>query len=1255
MNRILCTVGLLLCFATAALAQNDNKSIWEALNNGDRQKATTLLQEALQNKTITPDQYLTYIYLKEYNGKDDEATDFIPFVYDKIADPSPYVYALWFNMAALGQYGKKNFPHQVKLMEKLLTDSKAHGSLVSATHYQKAMHLISSNQFEAAEDEFRKLGAIANWQYVGPFENLSYSGYYKNFGPQDHPEADAVFTSLTNANIKWFVPALEANVGWTPVCYQTNRRTATVYAQTFVDAPAAQEVLLSLGSSGATKVWVNDELIISEYKERVTELDCFTTKAKLKQGANRILVQVSFTGNSSPCFIIRLTDDKFNAIPGLQGGSTYKPYTVVKATGTPAAPRTHFAEKFFSDKIAADSNNLVNYLLLSNTYLRNNKLLEARHVAETALQRAPANCLLRMNLLSVLLKEENRSVMLEELEKLKKADPQSYLTLEVDIKTDINNEKYEEALKKVITREQLYGQDEETLSYRISLLAQEKKYEELIATVEAGYKKYPQLESLLPMMYSIKKEVNKDPKGALKVYETFLKNGYSYTVVNKYAELLKEQGQSDKSFQQKQFLQKIAPYDPAELIHMSNYFYGEKKYDKAEQFVKQALDLSPYDENYWEQLGDIKSEKKQTEEAIAAYEKSLLYDPNQYTVINKIRKLNGKSETYTLFPQTDIEATIKKDKPEEAKNTDYGYYILHDEKNVVMHPGGATEEYILFMIKITNEKGIDKYKESSIGYGNSQQLLIEKAEVVKASGATIKGERNGNEVVFTNLGVGDVLVFKYRLQNYVYGRFAKEYWDQFHFDGQIYTAYAKYTLLLPENQPVKYEVVNSTGFKPVISKVENFKQYVWEASGREPLKEEKLAPNNCDVGAVLHISTLPSWNDIATWYRDLTSNTTEEDYEITALFQTLLPAEKRKKLTQFQQARILYDYIENNIRYSSVSFRQSSHVPQRASLTLNTRLGDCKDLSNLFLTLCRMADIECQMVLVDTRDNGEKAMILPSLEFNHCIAKAQLDGKPYYIELTDNYLPFASLPNSLTNALILDIPLRKTTQPAELKYLTTSNRTKDVVKRKVDIKFDGNDLITSVATCRYGHPASGTRATYLNLDEEKQIKEMETSVASSYKNNVKLLSVKFDDLAPLNDSVTYNYSYRVKDEVAEIGSMQTFRIVYPDVVASLNNFAADTRTLPINYAYYEDVDKYETQVTIVAPEGKKFIELPVNESLQFKNISFSIDYKLVTPSKLVVTRKFIADRKTIPAADYVAFKSFFEKIVKAEQKMIAMK
>lgn len=1242
---------LLAVFVTALTvsAQDNFNKAWQALNKNNRKEA----ERVLSNPT-TGDEFISKIYLNYYNGKDDQVKDFRSAFYDKSENPYPYVYALWFNTSVLGGYGKKPHQHQLKLIDRILDDKNSPGSLLAAAHYQKGVHHLYSNDFEAAHKEYAKIGNIRNWQYVGPFENLSGSGINKDYGPLDHPEPSAVFTSLTNAPIKWFTPPAENNDGWTPVSFQFHESTAVVYAQNFVTVNEDMEVLLNAGVTGSLRVWLNDEPVINERKERVTELDTYTVKCKLKKGTNRILVQLAYTSQSYPNFNIRLTDDKYNAIPGIAGSPEYKAYN--KITGKPSAYSLipHFAEAYFQKKVAEHPDNLLNYILLSDVYKRNKKTMEARKLLESALAKAPENNLVRIKLIEILIKENNRAAMLDHLEQLKKSDPESVLVLDISIKEHLNNEKYDEAEKEIRKREQLFGEDESTVTNKLNVLANQEKYEEMLKLVEDGFKKYPENEALFKMMYEIHKQVNKDNKKAMRLYEDFVKKTFNYSTLLEYSEILQEQGQQEKGMQIKMKFLKDFPHDPSGFSRITDHYYAVKEYAKAEEYISKALSLAPYNENYWESLGDIKSERKQTQEAINAYNKSLLYDPNQYDVINKVRKLMGKSESYKILPEEDIDAIIRNDKPEEAQNTDYGYYIIHDGKNTIMHPGGATEEYYLFILRITNEKGIDRYKESSIGYGNSQSLLIEKAEIVKKSGSKIQGERNDNEIVFTTLEVGDVVVFKYRIQNYSYGRFGKDLTDKYYFSGQIYTATTSFNLLVPKGQEVKYQVVNGN-LKPEVSTVEDFNRYTWVAKKLEPLRDEPVMPNNCDIGIVLHVSTIPSWQNIATWYADILNNKTEEEFEITEVFNKLFPDEKTKSLSQFKKARIIYDYIEKNIRYSSVPFRQSAFVPQTASTTLNTKLGDCKDLSNLFVTLCRMAGIESQMVLVDTRDNGAMDMVLPSIEFNHCIAKVKLDNKNYYIELTNNNLPFASMPNFLHDALILEIPQKGSTAASNLIHLTAPNRTKDVVRRTMIIKPEGTDLVVNVECTKSGNLSSSLRNTYANLDEEKRQQEMEKSVAGSYKHNVKLEKLGFSDMNELVDSIRYSYNYRVKDEIAEIGSLQTFRVVYPDVVATLNNFSADERKYPIEYFNYEDADIYETTVKIEVPASKKFIEIPANETLKFGNMQFSVKYQLVAPNKLTITRKFISERKIIPAEKYAEFRAFFEKIIKAEQKMIAYK
>src|SRR5882724_2951400 len=278
MKHVVCSALVFFSLITICTAQETYKQAWEALDKGDRAKAGKILDALVKDKPASADNFITNLYLKSYNGQEATVTDADASFYDRTPNPYPYIYALWFNSGMLGNYGKKKYPHQLRLTDKLIADPKAPGTLVAAAHYQKGMHLLYSNDGDDAQKEFDKVGNTRNWQYVGPFENLSESGFYKEYGPLQHPGPEAVFASNTNAAIKWFAPATEIKDGWTPVSFQINKHTAVAYAQTFVDMPEEKEVYFNTGATGSIKVWLNDQLLLSQDKERTTEMDTYTVK-----------------------------------------------------------------------------------------------------------------------------------------------------------------------------------------------------------------------------------------------------------------------------------------------------------------------------------------------------------------------------------------------------------------------------------------------------------------------------------------------------------------------------------------------------------------------------------------------------------------------------------------------------------------------------------------------------------------------------------------------------------------------------------------------------------------------------------------------------------------------------------------------------------------------------------------------------------------------------------------------------------------
>ena len=1205
----------------------------------------------MKNPATAADAYITLLYLDKFNGNDKADPGFYDLVMQKVNAPDPYLYSMWFEAGVLGPYGKKQ-ASQMALLQHIFQSKQLNGSIKAAAHYVKASHNLATNHFEQALAEWKQMGSIMQWQYAGPFENLSGTGFYKDYGPLAHPESTASFSGKNKAPIHWFVPASSDKDAWMSVNTYIPDNTAIVYAQSFVYSPEEADILLNAGGGGSLKVWVNDALVISTAKEIITELDYYKSACHLQKGYNRILVQIGYTNSATANFIIRCTDKNGNVLEALKDSNLVQPYQKA-ASGNTTTEIKHFAETFFQEKIKSDPTNPVNYLLLSQAYLRNQRSFEARKAIEPILKKYPNNSLLRFELIQCLLKAQNQTLLSQEVERMKEKDPNCLIALQLGLRQLMNEEKYEEAEEQYANMVKKYAENSDLIQLHIEILNARKKHDEAIKLIQTAYEKYPENQSIIDLAVDVQKNAYKNIDGAINVYKKYLDSNFAYDMLKKLGNEYLAQGKKEQALACFQKLLSIFPYETNLQTDLVSYYYQQQDYKTAALYCDTVLGIAPFVATYWNNKGVVKEQEALSEQALAAYKNALLFDPNNYETRKKIRALSNKKDLAKQFPETDVYDLIKKNE-NNVVSGNYSFSYLLNERQVIVYGEGAVEEFTTMVIKINTAAGIDKWKESYISYNEyTQTLLIEKAEVVKKNGSKHQAEKNGNEMVFTSLEAGDAVVIKYRIQNYATGRLAADFWDRFLLCSFQPATTLRYSLLIDKSIPFKQAVSNGST-KPTIKEVDEFKLYTWQVNDPKPIDEEPYMPNLTDVSPTLHISTVSSWDKIVDWYSDISHFQLDGEYELKEVYDSLFA--NTAKLSALEKAEKIYQYIQQNIRYSHVSFRQGAYIPQKPSVTLNTRLGDCKDLSALFVSLAELAGLEANLVLVATRDNGTNEMLLPSLEFNHCIVLLQVDGKPFYLELTDNELPFAGLPYNLPGSMSLFIPAaQKEASKTGLQPIVSPNRLIDSVARKATIRFEGTDMQLKVNVTKTAALSSSIRSAYKNLSAEKQKEKLQEAIGGSFKNAITITSVEFNGLDNTAERVSYNYSAVVKNELIEVGDMNMVRVPYGDIIATLDNFSKDLRAFPLEYWRYEEVDDYLTDINIEAPAGKKLMEVPASANYQFAGSVYSIDFIRVNDSTVRVVRKARLDRKNIGPAEYNAFKEFMNKIVKIESKYIAFK
>ena len=1241
---------LLFCSKTTLASTEDLKKAWEAFAANNRVEAVTLFKLAAKDPTTKSEASLALSIIARDNGNTKEAFSYFMDFYKTSENPYPYAFALWTSSCVNSGYAKKS-KEQIAFLKQVAMDPKANQCIQALANSMLGYHFQKSNDFKSGKLFFDKINVVRFCQAVGQFENVSGSGFNKDFGVLENSSSSAVFKSKVGADVKWFNVKHLRNDKWLDFAYNFNSEDAVSYAQSFVNSPADQEIILRAGASGAIKIWVNDLLVCSIADEQSTDLDVYGYKVKLIKGYNRILVQLGKSELSRSSFIVRLFDVNENALTNVSYATEAQTYTKSNPYSVQMVP--FFADAFFTEKLKSDPNNILSLLMLGETHLRNDKAYEARKAFNHVASIAPQFTYVKERLIECYERDENITMLTKAVESIKTNDPLSFYALRELYSDAVEKEDYDEAEKIVEKLVQHFGASLTTDVLELDIYVKRKKFDNIVSVGKSLYDKYPDTWEIVNLKYTIEISVNKDNEKANDILVKYLKTNNNETASNALANYYFNKGNVQKGMDIHLKRTQDYPYATGYYESMADLYFSKQDYVSAEKWLKLILEMTPYNGYFWNQLGKVYEAMNKTEDAKMAFAKCIYFAPTTYEAHRLLRKMQEKKDLFNYFPETDINklysnAPSAKDFPEDNS------IILLNEVQRIVYPEGASEQKTDVMIKIFNQAGIDTWKNYAVTFNEyTQRLIIEKAEVIKVDGNKVKAETNGNQMVFTSLEIGDAIHVSYRVEDYVFGQMASHFTDRLNFNYSLPVGLCKYSLIVPETKKFNYKVINSDLQPTVTSPEAGYKMYVFEKTNLKGLKSEPYMPPLDDVGMVIDISSIPDWKFISNWYADLANTKAKSDYELIEAVADVFK-DQPKNLNELQKAKLIYNYIEKNVSYSSVSFLQGAFIPQKASRTLNTKLGDCKDVSTLFVAMCREVGVTANLVLVSTRDNGDNYLVQPNVGFNHCIAHLMADGKEYYIELTDNKLSFSSLGNSLLNTTILQIPTETKTVSGELQKLNTQNRVVNHIVRNTNISFNNNDLIVSRNTDRTGVFADGTRYDYAELGKEEQMKTMSQSISSDFTSPVKLTELNFTGLSGLTDTVNYKLAFTVSNALMEVAGMKIIKLPWSESYSSLDFLSLESRTYPFNIWDFSALENAFEQLTIEMPKGKLLVEMPKSVVINNALISYSLTFKM-KGTKLLATRVMKYNKEIVSPEEYASFKETFTKISEADAKQVAFK
>lgn len=1227
--------------ATLKAQSAELEKAWNAFTTSDYKNAAFYFEKAALQPAYAAEAYtgLGYTYAANHLEYENEEA------FWKFAETNP---SDLFTFIALWQQNRTRLPkNRVKLLEKMAGNT-TNGTVKAFIYQALGHHEYYSGNLKNAIKEYAKVGSITKWQLLGEFENISESGFDKDFGALDHPEPDHQFKNKRGVPVKWFQGTGSRIDNWVDLEAHFYALKSIAYAQNFCLSPSDQKVQFRLGTSGSVKVWVNDDLVFKEAKETDNDLDTYIFEVHLKKGYNRILLQLGSSDIYNMNFLLRITDDTGNNLNGLEFSNQYQKYP--KKPGHTIQVIESEIHQHLQQITQKQPENIA-YQLIFGQYeflkLGNGRKAQERY---QKLSEKYPRCSYIHHLHKMALDREGNSIKVAELnEMLKKQfrhDPAVLLQL---IEEAIDSEKKEEANKLMNEYIERAPESGSAFAMAIRKASFNKQMDEMVNISKAAYNKFPNEVNFVLGLSKIENEINKNKTAAIFYLEKYLKKAYSTQAISELVDIYFETGQPGPGIN---YLNQLIDYNPQSTEYKSilaNILFMINSREGAEAHFQRCTEIAPYKGTYYNSLGRVHKELKNESKAIEMYQRALELNPTDYDSREALLALTNTKSPFSEFTENQAEEMLKKS-PDAKSYPDDNAIVLLDAVEKVVYKGGGAEEQITTLVKVFNNAGVDAWKEYNITTKNGQRGNLEKAIIFKKNGTRVPAEHNNGHLVFQNLEPGDGIYITYKLQNYQWGKLTEHFWDKFLISYNFPVAVSRYKISVPKGTKFQYKTVN-TDLQPVIETQGEFEAYTWESKDIPAIKYETGMPTLSDAAQVLHISSFPDWNFIGEWYSDLANSKAKADVpEVQALLQQLL--EGQSNLSVEQKVQRFYEYIVNNIRYSSVPFIQSGLIPQSASQVIHARQGDCKDVSTLFVALCKDAGIPAQLVLINTRENGKQDLILPSIEFNHCIAKVTVDQKPVYLELTGENLPLGSGKFSVEGATALEIPTGPNQPVTTAQLLYASSRKPAVVKRQVSIQFNDANIQVKKVCSKSGEGASGLRDTYEHLSPDQMRKTMQEAIADEYP-GVKLDHVKFLSGLDNNDyEVTYEYAYKAEDVFTSISGLEIFKAPFTDVLESSDLLNSDDRKYPILLWQLFMYDQSHESIVIDIPASKKIAEVPPAEKIANAYMSYEVSYAL-KDNQLRIERHVHILKDEVPVADFLSFRQDLSKMVKSDSRKLA--
>lgn len=649
-----------------------------------------------------------------------------------------------------------------------------------------------------------------------------------------------------------------------------------------------------------------------------------------------------------------------------------------------------------------------------------------------------------------------------------------------------------------------------------------------------------------------------------------------------------------------------------------------KAFDKAISAFQRAESRFPNDPLPSLRLGEIYEERRNWLNARHAYERAYALAPNDTALRDKIALMSSYLQqpppaeeeekpfepvpAVKILPDDISDRILSSPTPDERPDADAVILLNRSEHEIL--PDGRSRFSVHQVVKIFNRRAIADYGEVAIPFNaTSQNIGVNIARTVLADGSVVEvpdeairdvtppeslafnlySDTLWKVISFPALEEGVIIEYQVTVED-AYGRGNTDniwFWGSMSFQNKYPTLKSQYALRIPEN--VTFQAKSySCDVSPVLLTDPSFtregtKTYLWEYDETPPYVVEPNGPPPETFVPRMAFTSIPSWDALHNWYRDLLSDRTTADETI---------VEKTVELTAHastaeERIRALAYFVAQECRYVAIQLGQGAFQPHTASEVLRNRYGDCKDKVTLLLAMLRVLGVDAYPALLQPAPEPDVDREFPSLaQFSHMIlAVPNADGSYTWFDPSNPFVPFGELSprNEGRTAFLITSagPVWVTTPSSSLE--------ENLYEWEVELELQSNGGIKGrerlTAT---GTHATDIRATYQNLSE-RAVREMLTKSLLSTYPGADLEEYSFSSLFDLETPVTLDVAFSAGSFGWESGRFRFIPVPDAQLDSYITLSVAENRQQPLELNV---PNRLRQRLVVHVPKEYRIVEVP---------------------------------------------------------------